>query len=683
MKVVHIQKRHIKRIAIALFFLSCFLSFYFHTNIKDATSQKARKSKSSKKHHKHGSKEDNVDEPPESHIQNPLEAEEEGNEFVVPSEIEVQAEKEAYGDGFKKWRLEELDESDYIGWPKLTSKAGNYEARPPIPEFPSPGHDTPNTGEGGLIAITLTSEEQTKVSHSLSLWGFNLVASDKVNMDRVPADLRMEECKRWDYPDKLPAVSVILVFHNEGFSTLLRTVHSVVNYSPPEMLHEVVMLNDGSTRDYITNGTIDRYIKRWDGLVKIFHNDKREGLIRARTIGGKHSTGSVLLFLDAHCEVEPNWLPPLITPIAKNYKVSTVPMIDAIDGNTYAFEPQQGGDENNLARGAWDWNFDWKRIPLNPIEKARRKTVTEPFRSPAMAGGLFAISQRWFAELGWYDDKLEIWGGENFELSYKLWQCGGELLFVPCSRVGHIYRMPGWGGNGTPDDLKGKNFIAVNYNRVIETWWDDNYKKYYYERRPENKKVDPGDLTEVLAVKEKLQCKDFSWYMKEIAYDIPKYWPMVQPKNSAWGILKNEGTGKCPNDRNAKQGEAVQTDDKCTVKFSLSWREDIRIGDGPVVNTAMCFDDSMGEHRYLSYWSCHNGHGNQLYKYLPETKQLYHPSHRMCVKSIENHLAFSHCDDNDAAQRWTWTEINHEVLDRTNLSKDNPGEDPPELDYIQ
>ena len=47
----------------------------------------------------------------------------------------------------------------------------------------------------------------------------------------------------------------------------------------------------------------------------------------------------------------------------------------------------------------------------------------------------------------------------------------------------------------------GVNFIAINYNRVIETWWDDNYKKYYYARRPENKNVSPGDLTDVLEVK--------------------------------------------------------------------------------------------------------------------------------------------------------------------------------------
>ena len=77
------------------------------------------------------------------------------------------------------------------------------------------------------------------------------------------------ECKRWDYPDKMAAVSVVLVFHNEGFSTLLRTVHSIINYSPPELIHEVVMLDDGSTREYIKNGTIDRYIERWNGIVKV------------------------------------------------------------------------------------------------------------------------------------------------------------------------------------------------------------------------------------------------------------------------------------------------------------------------------------------------------------------------------------------------------------------------------
>uniref|UniRef100_A0A8C4NNT1 Polypeptide N-acetylgalactosaminyltransferase n=1 Tax=Dicentrarchus labrax TaxID=13489 RepID=A0A8C4NNT1_DICLA len=502
--------------------------------------------------------------------------------------------------------------------------------------------------------------ENDRVDQAYRENGFNIYISDRISLNRSLPDIRHAKCKQKLYAENLPNTSIIIPFHNEGWSSLLRTVHSVLNRSPPQLIAEVILVDDFSDKEHL-KVALEEYMMRMP-KVRILRTKKREGLIRTRLLGAAAAKGEVITFLDSHCEANANWLPPLLDRIAQNRKTIVCPMIDVIDHDNFGYDTQAG----DAMRGAFDWEMYYKRIPIPP--ELQGDDPSEPFESPVMAGGLFAVDRKWFWELGGYDTGLEIWGGEQYEISFKVWMCGGRMEDIPCSRVGHIYRKY------VPYKVPGGISLAKNLKRVAEVWMDE-YAEYVYQRRPEYRHLSAGDMTAQKELRNRLNCHSFKWFMSEVAWDLPKHYPPVEPPAAAWGEIRNVGSGMCMEIKHFVSGSPIRLEScvkgRGEVAWShgqvltFGWREDIRVGD-PMHTRKVCFD-AVSHNSLVTLYDCHGMKGNQLWRYRKD-KSLYHPVSNSCIDSSpsERRVFMNMCDPSSLSQQWLFERTNATVLDHFN-----------------
>lgn len=82
----------------------------------------------------------------------------------------------------------------------------------------------------------------------------------------------------------------------------MRTIHSIYNRTPRELLLEMLLVNDASTKTEL-HEPLEEYVRdHFDARVKIVNLPERKGLIVARMEGARKAKGDVLVFLDAHTE---------------------------------------------------------------------------------------------------------------------------------------------------------------------------------------------------------------------------------------------------------------------------------------------------------------------------------------------------------------------------------------------
>ncbi|XP_053679211.1 putative polypeptide N-acetylgalactosaminyltransferase 9 [Anopheles nili] len=507
--------------------------------------------------------------------------------------------------------------------------------------FIHPDRENPPGDLGKPVSMNVNDNDTLRlVREGMQAFGYNRYASDLMSVRRRLPDVRDPWCRNEGSPSSnLPATSIVIVFHNEAWSVLVRTVHSILDRTPDYLIHEILLVDDYSSAAYLKT-RLDDYFKH-QPKVRIIRAPKRLGLIVAKIFGAKSSTAGVITFLDAHVECTVGWLEPLLEVVGKNSTTIAIPTIDRIDERTMQLDIESAPRFVGAYR--WDLNFGWWG---RSAMKKRYPNAFVPFDTPAMAGGLFSIDRAFFERLGWYDDGFEMYGIENIELSMKSWMCGGRMVIVPCSRVAHIRKQ-----QHPYLQSVGKDVVMKNSLRLAEVWMDE-YKQVMFDVYgvPQYLERYFGSVDDRKTLRARAGCGSFRDYV------LTAFPEMMNPlvPGAFRGEMRNGAFSEalCLTHRWRNMSLSMEVCDG--QKKEQYWTHNFYL---ELNNYSNCIEPiSKLEENEVHIRRCHRNEatGSQRWHYLVASGQIISDKGRKClaVRKGGTNLLLEACDSEEQRQKW-------------------------------
>lgn len=381
----------------------------------------------------------------------------------------------------------------------------------------------------------LDGEDLQRYKKGYEVYLYNSYVSDLIPLRRsFPPDLLEKECYDIEYDSDLPEVSVIIPFRNEAFSTLLRTVHSVLDKSNPNILKEIILVDDGSNIGDLKT-KLKLYLSHLP-KVNLIRLPVSKGLMTSRQTGINNAKSDVIVVMDSHLELAPGWLEPLVQRIKDDPKVMVFPKMGGINRDTFEITSSKLQDPVFLV--TFDFYMAENHVPTKSEYLNSRPSKLSPIKSPGIQGMAFGINKTFFQSLGGFDLGMKVWGAEQFELSIKVWQCGGSIEMLPCSSAAHLYRNVAW-----VKDLDKER--PNNNDRVIAVWMDD-YAKIFQEMGGNKTSLNSGDISERQMIRKRNNCKSFQYFLDTIQQYVHYYVPV---NLKAKGMIQHRETNLCVDGR--------------------------------------------------------------------------------------------------------------------------------------
>jgi GT2 family glycosyltransferase len=212
----------------------------------------------------------------------------------------------------------------------------------------------------------------------------------------------------------IDGLSLIISSLNEG-EQIHETLKSV--FAGSAIPAETIVVDDGSDDGSCAALEGDEWRSR--GLT--VHKITRSGVATARNLGVRLARGARLIFLDAHCRLELDWLAELDATQRKWPNAILAPAICDFGSTVYGCGGRLIDAE---LRVRW-------------LQPTTQNGVHQPV--PIAPGGCIALSRATFHQLNGFGSFREL-GQEDVDFSLRAWRAGIDVLAVPSAKLAHRFR---------------------------------------------------------------------------------------------------------------------------------------------------------------------------------------------------------------------------------------------------